>query len=397
MHPSGLDFAPNPAEEEGSGDGMTEPSSELRIAEAEAEPTAASPLALDCPACGADLLFQPGAEHLRCAHCGLEEAVEPLPGSVVTGRDLAAVLSRHAEGRCEEESDALPGSLEVFCPGCGATVCFEGSLTSTRCDHCGGALERDEIYTSEGRLPVDGMLPFAVERDAAHRALAAWARSRWFAPRGLARRAAEGRFSGVYVPCFLFSALAAIRYTGDRGEAYVFESGSGASRRSERRLHWTAVSASFQSVFEDVPVVPLESLPPALLRALEPWPLEKLVPFSPGLLAGLRAHTYEISLREAFARARSRMNTEIDAAVRRRIGGNAQHVLAIETHWVAGRYQHLLLPLWVLVYRVRGRPYRALVNGVTGEVSGERPWSTTKLLLASALALALAGALALLA
>jgi ribosomal protein S27E len=349
-----------------------------------------------CPGCAAELVFVPGSARLCCGDCGLDEPVETPRGPGAVERDLAAVLAEHAERRADEDSEARPGSLEVFCPSCGAIVCFDGPLSSAACEHCGGALERDDLYASEGRLPVDGVLPFVVERDAAHRALEAWARSRWFAPRGLAQRASAGRFAAVFVPYFTFDVLAAIRYEGDRGEAYVVEPGGPAARRNERTLHWTAVNGSFQSVFDDVPVAALESLPPGVLRSLEPWPLEKLESFAPGLLAGVRAHTYEISLREAFGRARTRIRAAIDADVRRRIGGDAQHVLRIDTGWVAGRYRHLLLPLWVLVYRVRGRPYRALINAVTGEVTGERPWSTTKLLLAGALAVSVAGFLALL-
>ena len=39
----------------------------------------------------------------------------------------------------------------------------------------------------------------------------------------------------------------------------------------------------------------------------------------------------------------------------------------------------VLLPVWILAYRYGGKPYRVVVNAVTGQVNGERPWSPIKI------------------
>ena len=46
------------------------------------------------------------------------------------------------------------------------------------------------------------------------------------------------------------------------------------------------------------------------------------------------------------------------------------------------RFKHLLMPVWIGAYRFRGRPYQVVVNGQTGEVEGDRPWSAWKIGLA---------------
>ena len=43
------------------------------------------------------------------------------------------------------------------------------------------------------------------------------------------------------------------------------------------------------------------------------------------------------------------------------------------------RWKHVLLPVWSLVYRHAGRPYRVLVHGQTGRVVGRAPWSWVKI------------------
>ena len=57
----------------------------------------------------------------------------------------------------------------------------------------------------------------------------------------------------------------------------------------------------------------------------------------------------------------------------------------------------MLLPVWVAAYRYRGRTFRFVVNGQTGQAHGERPWSLAKIVLAVAGAIVAAGLLALIA
>ncbi|MCX7630994.1 MAG: hypothetical protein N2038_12185, partial [Geminicoccaceae bacterium] len=56
-------------------------------------------------------------------------------------------------------------------------------------------------------------------------------------------------------------------------------------------------------------------------------------------------------------------------------------------------YKLVLLPVWLARFRFLGRDYRVLVNGRTGEVHGERPWSLVKILGAVLLAVVLVAAL----
>jgi hypothetical protein len=73
------------------------------------------------------------------------------------------------------------------------------------------------------------------------------------------------------------------------------------------------------------------------------------------------------------------MQPVIDGAIRRDIGGDAQRIHAQQTSVNDIRFKHLLLPVWIGAYRYGGKPYRVLVNGQSGEVEGDRPWSAWKI------------------
>jgi hypothetical protein len=133
------------------------------------------------------------------------------------------------------------------------------------------------------------------------------------------------------------------------------------------------------------------SLPEAARRGLGGWDLSSLEPYRRDWLAGFRAETYTIGLREGFSAAREIMDGVIRGDVRRDIGGDRQVIERLDTRLSDVTFKHVLLPVWIGAYRWRGKPYRIVVNGRTGRVWGERPWSVWKIALAVLAALAVIG------
>jgi hypothetical protein len=62
----------------------------------------------------------------------------------------------------------------------------------------------------------------------------------------------------------------------------------------------------------------------------------------------------------------------------------------VETQVSGGAVTHILLPVWMAVCTFRGETYRFVVNGGTGRVQGERPWSARKITVAVILGLMVA-------
>ena len=54
-------------------------------------------------------------------------------------------------------------------------------------------------------------------------------------------------------------------------------------------------------------------------------------------------------------------------------------------------FKHVLLPVWIAAYRYRGKVFRFLVNGQTGEIVGQAPWSIPKIAALVILVLAIIG------
>jgi DNA-directed RNA polymerase subunit RPC12/RpoP len=348
-----------------------------------------------CPQCGADLRFAPGEGKLVCDHCG---HTEPLTAQRSTTQPIPELdLRRGLEA-------ALPDTeMEVIhtsrCPNCGAEVEFDPAVHSTECPFCATPVVTD---TGESRhIKPKGLAPFDIKEVDARGAMTRWLGSLWFAPSGLQSYARNGRaLQGVYVPFWTFDANTRSSYSGQRGTIYYetqpvqVRDQQGRTRTEMRqvaKIRWTPVSGRVARFFDDVLVLASRSLPKSHTDALLPWDLTRLEPYQPEFLAGLRAEGYTVSLEEGLTEARAYMDRMIERDVRFDIGGDRQEISSINTQVSDVTFKHILLPVWTAAYKFRGKSYRFVVNGQTGKVQGERPWSPWKIAFAVLLGLIVAG------
>ncbi len=354
-----------------------------------------------CPQCGADLRFSPGDGKLVCDHCGFTETLKSDPA---------------ARGSIDETAfrDGIEASLPDSatetarysqCPNCGAEFEFDPAVHAAECPFCATPVVTD-TGTSRHIKP-KAVAPFAISERDARAAMTRWLGSLWFAPSGLLDYARKGRaMQGIYVPYWTYDADTKSTYTGRRGTEYydtervTVRDAQGRTRTETRqvvRVRWTPVSGRVARFFDDVLVLASRSLPKSHTDALAPWDLTQLKPYSPAFLAGFRAEGYTVPLQDGMAEARAWMDQMIERDVRFDIGGDRQDIDHISTTLSGVTFKHILLPVWLAAYRFRGRSYRFVVNGQTGKVQGERPWSVVKLALAIAMALILAASAAYLA
>jgi len=337
-----------------------------------------------CPQCGASMAFDPSATSIKCPYCEHETAV---PGSDadVTELDFHTYL---------QEADANAETVEaitVTCQACAAVTTLGENETAGDCPFCGTAIVAEG--KAQRTIRPRSLLPFKVTQDESHALFGGWVKSRWFAPNKLKQyaRSNSSQLAGVYVPYWTYDAYTTSRYSGKRGDNYTTterytttENGKRVTKtRQVTKTRWRRVSGVVFRTFDDVLVVASHSLPRTIADKLEPWDLENLVPYEPSYLSGFRAERYQVDLEEGFDEAKGIMDTEIRTAIKRDIGGDHQRISTVSTQHDNLTFKHLLLPIWISAYQFREKTYRFLVNGRTGEVQGERPYSWIKITLAA--------------
>lgn len=344
-----------------------------------------------CNDCGADLRYEPGATELVCDHCGARQPIPDLPASKT--RKLAEIdLDR---GLSDDLPAAQMESLRLTqCPSCGAQVEFKGATHATECPFCATPLA---IGTGEERrIKPQALLPFVLNEGQAREAMTKWLGSLWFAPNGLQDYARKGRkLNGLYVPFWTFDAATRSHYSGQRGDHYyetrtVTRNGQTTTEQVQR-TRWSRRSGWVARRFDDVLILASTSLPRNYTDGLQPWDLSTLEPWREDFLAGFTAEGYTVPLADGHGMAREVMDGVIRQDVRADIGGDEQRIDSLDTEWSAETFKHVLLPIWMAAYKYNGKSYRFVVNGQTGKVQGERPWSVWKIAFAVLAAVILAG------
>jgi hypothetical protein len=185
-------------------------------------------------------------------------------------------------------------------------------------------------------------------------------------------------------------------YTGARGddhqepetytetETYTDSDGQVQTRQVTRtrmvtRTIWTPVSGEVQHFFDDVCVCASTSLPPRYTATLTPKELKGLEEFKSEYLSGFTTERYTVGPKEGFDTAKQIMDGVIRGLCIQDIGGNHQRLDTVETQHLGVTFKHILLPVWLASYRYQDRTYRVLVNGQTGHVLGDRPYSWAKI------------------
>lgn len=349
-----------------------------------------------CSACGADMRFDPGRNQLVCDHCG---HVQAIPETDTPRRTRALGEIDLARGlRDDLPEGATEEVRSTSCPNCGAVVEFQGATHATECPFCATPVAIDT--GSHRKLKPQALVSFQLSEAQARDRLTAWLGSLWFAPNRLLEFTRKGRaMAGIYVPYWTFDADTDSRYTGQRGEYYyetrtvtVTVNGKPERRQEQvRKTRWYPARGRVSRRFDDVLVMASTSMPPHLGNALVNWDLGALTPYSPDYLAGFQAEGYTVALADGHVRARERMAQVIEGDVRHDIGGDEQRVDGIDTDWQDETFKHVLLPVWMAAYKYGGKSYQFLVNGQTGEVRGERPWSVWKITFAVLAALVVVG------
>jgi len=335
-----------------------------------------------CTACGANLLYEPKDGFLSCPYCGHKEAI-PTSAEQVAERSFEQYL----QIRPEQMEQLAANALDVQCQSCGATVTFTPPEVARQCDFCGVQIVA-QAKSADPILAPEGVLPFRITQPQANEGLRQWLQARWFAPNALKQFAQPDAISGVYLPFWTYDTNTMSYYTGERGEHYYTTQtysetdaqGRQVTRtRQVQHTRWHPASGTVTRWFDDVLVAATTSLARNRLDALGPWDLAEIKPYDPAFLSGFKAQRYQVDLAQGFERVKQIAKGVIQGDVRQAIGGNEQRIHNVSTHYSGITFKHLLLPVYAGAYRFNQKIFQIVVNGRTGEIQGDRPYSFWKI------------------
>jgi hypothetical protein len=270
---------------------------------------------------------------LRCAICALPVAHAPLPREATV---RAQVL------RCVE---------------CNAAIAFSAEAQAPRCGFCGATMKVeqpvDPIEAAELRIP------FSVDRSTAESALRGWLGKRgWFAPKNLKDQAVLDSMMPLCWAGWIVDARAQVTWTAD-------------SDFDSHRSAWAPHAGQVPLSFDAICVPASRGLDHVECGMLVPYyDLSRAISVDQTIDGETPAMIESFDAQRSAARAIVQRGIEsvAKAKVEPYIPGRRFRNVHVSCLLERQSTKRVALPAWVLAYRYRGSPYRAIVHGQRAEV-----------------------------
>jgi len=276
-------------------------------------------------------------------------------------------------------SDAPVRAQILRCTECAAAVAFDAERQAPHCAFCGATMKVEQ--------PIDPIevatlrIPFTVDRAQAAASLRGWLAKRgWFAPKTLRDEAVLESLTPLCWAGWLVNATAAIAWTAD-------------SDAGSQRSAWAPHAGQVSMAFDNIVVPASRGLDHEECRLLTPYyDLAKIVPVTDAGTDGELAPTVEsFDAQRSAARKQVQESIELTAKVRveDHVPGRRFRNVHVACLLERQTMDRVALPAWVLAYRYRDAPYRAIVHGQRPEVVfGDSPkdWKKITLVVLGALA-----------
>ena len=337
-----------------------------------------------CPNCGAGLEFSRQSNRFECEYCGSSYAVEQI--STRHSDDLSQIKT--TQNSVQEEFRSY------LCPSCGAAVIVDNEVVTAKCYYCNSGIVL--IGKFDGEFKPSRIIPFTVKEDRAKVLFENLCGKYPFLEPGF-KNAVINDMKGVYIPFWSSD----YSVTADFKSAHI----------TKYTLNNVDITKTFNHIrkgeidFKDALIDAAKNADDLLMDNLEPFHLRKAKPFNSSFLFGYAAQTYDVKIEEVPERVNIRTalkaKTVFENDIKSRIpkdypiydGFHNQPSVVTHPYKVIHNkvdirdesWDLVLLPVWFVRYKYRGKYYEFGINGQTGKMSGNLPVSRLKLgLLAAA-------------
>jgi DNA-directed RNA polymerase subunit RPC12/RpoP len=283
-------------------------------------------------------------EDLFCANCGTEN-----PQADKEAQRVAATASLHSF-RCEN---------------CAASMSYDASAQALRCPFCGS--QKLHAQTGSRTVLPKGILPFQINSQAAQTILHTWLSQGFWRPGDAARASTIGKMTAVFVPYWIFSA-----------ETHTYWTADSSATPAGARGNWVPVSGEHRGNHRGLLVSGSSTLTPQETDAIAPFDLAKLQPPEKLSLTNWIVEEFRVSRKAARPAAQALLERLDSGACQRYVAGSCRN-LKVNVRVSGLHGEPALLPVWILAYQYRQRIYRVLINGQTGKIAGDAPFSYLKL------------------
>jgi hypothetical protein len=269
------------------------------------------------------------------------------------------------------------------CESCGAVVAVAPDVLTSTCAFCGSHRVHARDVTGDLLRPT-ALIPFVVDRERLQAQVAEWLGRGWMHPPELRGVRALRELTGVYLPFWTFDAHVRADWRAEVGTERTERYYADGEWKTRTVIKWAWRSGRVHLPINDHLVAGTTRVSRVILSKVEPFDLDGLVAYEPGYLAGWQAKAYDVLLQKAWDIARDEMREHAKRACYKDTGSSHVRNFRMAVDFADERWRYVLLPVYLASYRFEGRTFQVMVNGQTGQVTGQKPVAWLRVWLAIA-------------
>lgn len=330
-----------------------------------------------CPQCGAPLTFDADKQTWSCKFCLGSYEVEQLEKLLAQEKheDQSSSLENEASETPQEDNTAVDEDFNqnarvYSCPDCGAEIVTDATTAATFCVFC----HNPTIIQSQlsGAYKPHKVIPFKFDKEKAKEAFKKWCRKKPLVP-GLFKSAPSlEKITGVYLPFWLFDCDISGGIHANAQKIRTWRTGN----TEYTETQYFEVIRDGNMHFEHVPADGSSKMEDNMMDLLEPYYYDQMVDFSMPYLSGYLAEKYDQDENAVFPRIDKRVNEDTVSQLRDTIKGySAVQVDQSNVAFLKKHAHYALLPVWMQKYKYKDKDYLFAMNGQTGKVVGNLPYS----------------------
>lgn len=325
-----------------------------------------------CPNCDANLNYNPKNKNWVCDYCGSKFTLDELKANEANYKSTSVAkseeLKKDNSNKKQQEID------EYICEDCGAKIIADKNTSATFCVYC------KNTAILKGRLtdkfePIK-IIPFTKVKQDAIDAFKKVGKGKFLMPKDFSDSKNIQELTGIYIPFWLYSCKGNGHFSG----------------KGKRVTTWTTSDYIYTKTdtydvvrdgeyeFSLIPVDGSIRFNDAIMNSIEPFNYDELIDFNYSYLSGFLAEKYDIEKDEAKKITIDRAkNTAVDD-LRENAAISFQSVIPETNTFTTNEenIEYVLLPVWMVNIKYKDKMYTFAMNGQTGKMIGDIPYSTGK-------------------
>ena len=316
-----------------------------------------------CPNCNAVLKYNPKNKNWKCEYCG----------STFTLDELKANEKKFKETKVEEKEET--DLDEYYCNNCGAKIVADKNTAATFCVYCKNTAILKSRLTS--KFSPDKIIPFTKTKEDAINAFKAIGKGKRFMPKEFAVEKNINEIKGIYIPFWLYSCS---------GTGHVKGKGTKITSWSTYDYMYTKTDTYEVERTKEVPFIHIPTdgstrFDDAVMNSIEPFNYGELIDFNASYLSGFLAEKYDVekdvATKSSFERAKQSAIDEVMRDV-----NYSSFISEIKDYNVKEENTiYALLPVYMVNIKYKDKFYTFAMNGETGKMIGDIPYSKKKALI----------------